>query len=249
MRHFGCRPVIAFAAASFFLVPALAAEPTTLRAKLAQKVTLEKGIEAGTSLGDALDFLSETYKVPFRIDQKSFKEIGLLKAKESQVRCAPMKGVSLGAVLEILTGQLRGNQAGGSFVIRKDHVLIVPNAGAFAKEIANEERSSSLRMMELGRKVELEKGIPAKTPLWQALVMLRDSNGVIIRLNTAGFTKLGVEEVDLTPVKLDPQAGLTLGKALDLLTAQVKAAHTELAKARVGLRVRRYVIDVEAADR
>lgn len=63
----------------------------------------------------------------------------------------------------------------------------------------------------------LSKGIPADTPLQEAIVLVGLRCKVKIEIDTAAFQKAGVKEIGAAQVRLDPVSGIPLELALQLL--------------------------------
>jgi hypothetical protein len=127
-----------------------------LQEKLNQLVNLDKGIDAGTPLKDALEFLADRYDLTLLIDQKAFESIGVPKVEECPVQQQPTVGAKMETVLHTLLRQIRGEvaQTTATFVLEDRHVLIVPEfqAGAISADgklaatVAEAERRRSIRV-------------------------------------------------------------------------------------------------------
>ena len=91
------------------------------KGKLDRKINLEIGIDANTPLKDALEFLAAKYELNVVVDTKAFEKAGIQLVEEQPVKLAPMKDVTLGRVLTLLTAQVQG-----MYLVEKEKVLIVP---------------------------------------------------------------------------------------------------------------------------
>jgi hypothetical protein len=96
----------------------------SLREKLAQPITLDKGIGPSTTLKDTLEFLSETYGVPIIVDSLAFASIGVQKVEEQPVSMPIMRDVPLQTVLRLIVGQVKGDQYVGTFQLNGGRVEI-----------------------------------------------------------------------------------------------------------------------------
>jgi hypothetical protein len=92
--------------------------------RLARGIDLSNGIDANTSLGDALQHLSEKSGVPLLIDTTAFASIGIAKAEESVVQLPKMNHVRLDQALRMLLAQVKGDAYCGDFLVRAGHVEI-----------------------------------------------------------------------------------------------------------------------------
>ena len=78
---------------------------------------------------------------------------------------------------------------------------------------------------KLDRRINLENGIDANTPLKDALEYLADKYQLPLTLDAKAFEKAGIQKVEEQPVKLAAMKNVTLGKVLELLTAQVQGTY------------------------
>jgi len=111
---------------SFTLAPAVSAqdkETKELTKKLETKVSLEKGIDANTPLGEALEFVAGRFDVTIVVNTKAFAGAGVQKVEEQPVSLKPVKDVALGKVLQSLLEPVQG-----TYKIEKGKVVIVPKA-------------------------------------------------------------------------------------------------------------------------
>jgi hypothetical protein len=89
---------------------------------LYHRITLDKGIQAGTLLKDALEFLADRYHLEIRIDESAFQRLGRSNPAKSKVEARPpLVDVSLSAVLQIVLEHVDAD-----LEIRKGVVWIVP---------------------------------------------------------------------------------------------------------------------------
>jgi hypothetical protein len=92
--------------------------------RLGKPVTLRQGIEAGTSLADALQLFRDRYEVNVVVDTRAFERAGIKDIDKQPVKLAAQMEVPLSAVL----GQLLA-QAGATFVPRDEMVVVIPADG------------------------------------------------------------------------------------------------------------------------
>src|SRR5262245_20001044 len=71
---------------------------------------------------------------------------------------------------------------------------------------------------KLDRRINLENGIDANTPLKDVLAFLADKSQLNLTVDTKAFDKAGVKLVEEQPVKLGPMKNVTVAKVLELLT-------------------------------
>lgn len=109
-----------------------------LRKKLLMPVNLDKGIDSGTPLKDAIEFLSDRYDLTMLIDSKAFEAIGAMKVEEQPVQLPKMVGVSMKTVLRLLLGQIKGDGGHhGTFVIQDGLLFITTTAHVFQGDTAD----------------------------------------------------------------------------------------------------------------
>lgn len=96
-----------------------ATKAKALRDRLAKPVSVENGIEAGTPLGEAFQFLSNRYDVTFLVDSQAFKVEGVEGIEKMPVTLPKMIGVKLSTVLRLLLAQVDA-----TYLIRSDHIEI-----------------------------------------------------------------------------------------------------------------------------
>jgi hypothetical protein len=89
---------------------------------LAQSVTLE--FEPNTPLKEALQTITDKYKVTFAIDNTAFEAIGVQKPEEHPVQLPKVTNVRLARVLPKLLKQIKGDVYHGTFQVRPDRVEI-----------------------------------------------------------------------------------------------------------------------------
>jgi len=90
-----------------------------LRARLAAPVSLERGIDHGTPLKDALEFLTDQYDIMIVVDTTAFSNQGTDNVEDQAVRLPKMIGVRLSTVLSKLVAQVKG-----TFLIHKDYIEV-----------------------------------------------------------------------------------------------------------------------------
>jgi hypothetical protein len=161
--------LILFAAASLAgVVPATARGDDQVKAlieKLNNPVTLERGIDHDTPLKDAMEFLSERYDLTILIDHQAFKEEGVDEIENFKVRSPKMVGIRLGTVLRLVL-----EQAGASYLVRKDHIEITPAA----------RLERNIWAHHSGPKLPLVHAVFDKRPLDEALKELSAATGITV---------------------------------------------------------------------
>jgi hypothetical protein len=147
----------------------LAAACKQLRAKLTQPISLEKGIDSNTPLKDAVEFLSDRYEIPLLVNEAAFpKDENGNSVMGHPVRLSKLTGVKLGTVLRLVLAQVQG-----TYLIRGDHIEIVPRPLAWPSEWTADTR-------QLATAVTLDLH---KQPLDRALQYLADASGINIILD------------------------------------------------------------------
>jgi len=95
-----------------------------IRAGIGKPVDLPDGLPAGTSLMDALDFLSERTGVAIAIDADAFQAADVMAVAEAQVHLKKMMGVSLGTILKLMLPQIKCEGGTATYVIRRDALVV-----------------------------------------------------------------------------------------------------------------------------
>jgi hypothetical protein len=92
-----------------------------MRAKLSQPVTLDKGIERGTPLQEALDFITDRYDITLLLNKSAFKaETDPKKRVENKpIELPRMTGMPLHHVLRLIAAE-----AGATCLVHSDYVEI-----------------------------------------------------------------------------------------------------------------------------
>jgi len=93
--------------------------------KLATPVNLDRGVDAGTPLKDALEFLNDRFEVPILVDSAAFKAEGLDSVEEIAVKLPRMTAVRLSTVLRLLLDQVKG-----TYMIRSEYIEVTTLAQA-----------------------------------------------------------------------------------------------------------------------
>jgi hypothetical protein len=141
-----------------------------LREKLAQPITLERGIDSNTPLQDALEFLGERYDFAIVVDHKAFAAIGLDKVGEISVHLPKLKNVPIEAVLRMLLSQVKGDTYSATFQMRDGHVEITTTLHQFMStaSMANSGRPNvpNVNLESHGQNLE------------EAFAYLADSTGI-----------------------------------------------------------------------
>jgi hypothetical protein len=148
-----------------------------LHRKLAETVTLEKGIDAQTPLKDALELLAMRYGLqPVLIDRESFKDLAQVDAPEDlPVKLPRMAGVNLGTVLRQLLAQVRAH-----YLVRADHLEVVP-AERFQAEVWGAGPPPEGQPPR--RKLPLVNATYEQRPLEELLQALSDATGFTVVLD------------------------------------------------------------------
>lgn len=204
---------------------------TALRAKLAQPIDLDKGIDANTPLRDTLEFLADRYAFKFSIDEKAFLEAGVPNAGEQPVSLPKMKGVRISVVLRLLLGQIKGGDSVARFRLQGDTVEFTPVMESALERGArlapdHAERAAPERSLaaQLDATINLENGIEANTPLKDALEHLAEAGGLTVLIDTQSFEDLGIKRIEDELVQLAPTKSIKLVAALDQLLRCIKSA-------------------------
>jgi hypothetical protein len=136
---------------------------------------LKTGIDKGTPLKDALDFIFRTHTVrpgeaiPYRIETRAFADAGEPNIYEKQVELPPMPAVPLSVILNDLLSRIDPPEAQGTCRVMNGYV-----------EITTLERVRSGMILSLPIDIEFEK-----RPLEEALQEVVDKNGVTVVLDGA----------------------------------------------------------------
>jgi hypothetical protein len=93
-----------------------------IRNRLAAPITLERGIEANTTLKDAMESLSDQTGVQIVSNTMAFKQDAMIESVDDQtVRLPKIIGVKFSTVLRLVA-----DQVGGTYRLRGDHIEIIP---------------------------------------------------------------------------------------------------------------------------
>jgi len=150
-----------------------------LKSKLARPVNLDKGIDPSTPLKDALEFLSDRYDLTILIDTKAFEQIDIQKVEEQPVQLPRMVGVSMSTVLRLLLKQLQSDRGSGTYILKRDFILILPTPHATPAEWHSIDRRQIVTV-----DVDFDR-----SPLDEALRHLADSSGINIVLDARAGDK------------------------------------------------------------
>jgi hypothetical protein len=176
--------------------------------RLSKPVSLEKGFTDGTPLKEVLEFLSDRYDMDIHIDESAFKKIGKGRPGEVRVGMPPLVGVRLEAVLHVLL-----DQANAGLEIHDGAVWLVPLAKPQC--LAQRLQRPSKRFRDVfGKSVSLAEGLPAGTPLLEALGTLSDRFDITLFLDTKAFERAGVKDIARQPVKLPALHNVRLAAVL-----------------------------------
>ncbi|HMC64071.1 MAG TPA: hypothetical protein VKI65_03965, partial [Gemmataceae bacterium] len=160
-----------------------------LRAKLAQPITLERGIEKNTPLRDALEFLADRFEVKNIIfDNKALEAINVQNAEEAQVTLPKMTGVPISTVLRLLVGQVRTDDHEVTYLVRGNYIEITSDLKTKPELWVGANRRHAIPV-----DAEYEN-----RPLEQALRELADSTGINVILDARVVEKTGKTPVTAT---------------------------------------------------
>jgi hypothetical protein len=190
-----------------------------LREKLAQTIELKKGIGPNATLQDALDFLSDRYQFKVTIDSKAFVAGGQAKPEEEAVQLPRMSAVGLASALSLVAGQVSLNNGTiGCWRIRGGVVVVTTDV---LPEFFDSPAAPGLRK-KLDTPITLDKGIPAKSTLNDALGLLCEKYDLPLVVDVGSFEAIGVQKLPEAPVGLPAQKDVKLVDVLGALVAQVK---------------------------
>ncbi len=98
-----------------------------IRDKLRHLTNLDTGIEPGTPLRDALQFIGQRHGVEIVVDAKAFKDdLGADNVEDAPVRLARTIGVPLSTVLQLLL-----DQVDGTYLVRPTYVFVTTHKRAW----------------------------------------------------------------------------------------------------------------------
>jgi hypothetical protein len=105
-------------------------EAAALVRKLKQPISLERGMDAGTPLKDALEHLNDRYDLTILVNSQAFREAdpNLAEVEMAPVRMPRLKNVALGAVLRLLLAQVPPE--GATYLIRPDFIEVTTKSAA-----------------------------------------------------------------------------------------------------------------------
>jgi hypothetical protein len=200
-------------------VPAPKDDSEELQKKLYMPIDLDKGIDPGTPLKEALEFLGDRYDLTFRIDRPAFKKRGVDDPETRKTEIPPIKGIGLRAVLQILLDPLDADVD-----VRHNALWIVPLPKP--QSLADRLPRAPRRMRrEMGQQFSIEPGIPAGTPLAQALALLGERYDRSFYIDVRAFRQAGIADIERRPVKLAPRKSqVPLGMMVKEVLDQAGAA-------------------------
>jgi hypothetical protein len=180
-----------------------------LSRQLNSMVSLPKGIDPNTPLRDAIEFVHQTFHVDsILVNNVAFKnDLQIDDAEQQPVRLAPMKNVRLGTLIERLAAQV-----GGRYLVRADHVEIVPAQRAQAEVWgwSNQEEGAKER-----RRLPLVHQTLQQRPLDEALAQLAGGTGysIVVDREHAGDRARTPVSGQLNNVPLDTAVRLLADQA------------------------------------
>jgi hypothetical protein len=202
--------------------PANDARRAAIRDRLAQRISLDQGIERGTPLEDALAILSAKCNVPFRIDVKAYQAIRLPNVAEQPVSFPRLKDVKLAIILDLLLAQIATGTHGSRYRVGADSVTIIPATDDQESEPLCLTDPDPAVLKKLDQPINLDKGIDANTPLQDVMEFLADRYDLRIIVDSKALAAVGVQKAEEHPIQLPPQVGTKLGRILQLITQQVR---------------------------
>jgi len=193
-------------------------DPNELRWKLATRVNLESGIEAGTPLKDIVAFINDRFDRDIRFDSAGFKAVGKENFAETKTGLAPLKETSLSVALNLLL-----DSVDAGLEIRQDAIWIVPLAQPKSLverlELADKHYRNHLK-----KSIDVRNRIPPGTTLKKALEVVGDHSELTIVLDVRAFERAGIKDIGRQPVQFVDSGEEPVNIILDKLLRQVNAA-------------------------
>lgn len=103
------------------------------------------GFEAGTTLKDALDTLSQKFDIGITIDADAFAEINVQNVEEQNVKLAKMRHARLSVLLRMLLSQIRGDVYRGTYVVRPEGIEVTTTYHQIVEALGEESRGAGAR--------------------------------------------------------------------------------------------------------
>jgi hypothetical protein len=203
------------------LVPPPDDEKTDIiRKKLDGKVTLDKGLQPGTKLKEALDFFEDRYDLTIRIDEAAFKKAGKEGVGATKVELRKLAGISLKVVLYMVLDQLEA-----TFEVSDHAVRIVPAAkpASLAERLRPPRQWVRRHLRAKLSDLVTFKEFPDDTTLSEAIEFFEDRYDLTILIDRQAFVRAKILDIDKQTVKLAAQDKVPLGKALAELLKPVRA--------------------------
>ncbi|MGE3803152.1 MAG: WD40 repeat domain-containing protein [Gemmataceae bacterium] len=201
--------------------PPVDAAAQDARAKLLSQVNID-GFEAGTKLGDALEFLRQRYSLELDIDEAAFARLGKKDLLQSKVDFRVQPNMELHTILECLADPFEGTSE-----IRGPRVWIVPQQhpqNLSERLWGSGDLLVRQRQRVRHRRITLPQGIAPGTTLEAALAQVGAAAGTPILLDRRAFERRGAKNVATKPVALPAQEA-TLPEVLGELLGQVDARY------------------------
>ncbi len=206
-----------------------AQDPTEeLRKKLeAPSDKLKTGIDKGTPLADAIEFFGRIHHLTIKIDVAAFQRKGIKNVEQAQLEVPPLPRIPTGRLLQFM---LDGMEPDATFIIKRDHVLIVPGKPKPPRDESKDSPAARELTKVLSEPTDrFKNGIDAGTPFKDALDFLCRAHGpvgfVIYVIDHRAFKERGAPDIVEKQVKFPPTAKAPFNQILEQLLAQVEAEY------------------------
>lgn len=187
---------------------------------LAARIDKNIEIHANTPLKEALDFLSDRFKLTLIIDDKAFRTAGIQDVGLHPVQLPKVNKAQLGTVVQVIL-----NEVGATYQVKKDHLQIVPRPkGKALVDLLPAASKELLARLKQGIGKEIE--VPANVPLRKALGLISEVCDVTLVFDTSAFRAAGINAIEGRPVELAKQpAAIDLDATLQRLLKQAGATY------------------------
>jgi hypothetical protein len=178
-----------------------------LRCRLYEPVNLPEGFKNET-LDDALAFLNAKFHLPFRLDEAAFERAGKKRFGATRISSPPRIDLCLTVVLYLFLDPIDAD-----FEVRDNIVWIVPRKNS--PDLAARLRPLSFeRKAKFRKRLDLTDGIPAGTPLTDALKTLGEQFHVNFLIDEPAFERAGTKGIAQKAVQLAAQKDVRLDQLL-----------------------------------